>query len=37
MGTIKEIRIKNRTYYFFHDMTKSHTEALIFITLDRIQ
>ena len=49
MGSIKEIIIKNRTYYFFDDIkiksfnpdllkkTKSHTKILIFITLDMSQ
>ena len=46
MGNIKEINIKNRTYYFFDDMnniknfdprlTKSHTKILAFTALDII-
>ena len=47
MGRIKDINIKNRTYYFYDDMVnikdfdsnllkidKSHSKALLFITLD---
>ena len=45
MENIKEINIKNRTYYFFDEIintenfnrdlhTKSHTKTLVFIILD---
>ena len=49
MGNIKQINIKNRTYYFFSDMmnikdvdssllkTKSRTKILVFNTLDTSQ
>ena len=49
MGNIKQINIKNRTYYFFSDMmnvkdvdssllkTKSRTKILVFTTLDTSQ
>ena len=42
MGNIKQINIKNRTYYFFDDMINikdfnpdlKHTKTLIFITMN---
>ena len=49
MGNIKQVNIKNRTYYFFSDMmnikdvdssllkTKSRTKILVFTTLDTSQ
>ena len=48
MGVIKQIHIKNRTYYFFNDiidlkkfdarlLTKNHTKKLAFTTLDTLQ
>ena len=43
MGNIKQINIKNRTYYFFNDMINiksfdpSRTKILVFIILDTSQ
>ena len=47
MGTIKQIDIKNRTYYFYNDMIDIKTfdsdllkidiKALVFTTLDILQ
>ena len=40
MGEVKQINIKNQTYYFYNDMinlTKSHTKTLVFTTLDILQ
>ena len=47
MGTVKQINIKNRTYYFYKNiinlknfdskLTKNHTKILAFTTLDILQ
>ena len=39
METIKQIDIKNRTYYFYNDMIdiKNHMKTLVFTTLDILQ
>ena len=47
MGTVKQINIKTRTYYFYNDiiniknfeskLTKNHTKTLVFTTLDVLQ
>ena len=39
MGVVKQIDIKNRTYYFYNDMIdiKNHMKTLVFTTLDILQ
>ena len=49
MGVVKQIDIKNRTYYFYNGiiskmlrqncnkLTKKHTKAMVFTTLDILQ
>ena len=41
MGTVKQIDIKNRTFYFYNDMIDIkkliHIKTLVFTTLDMLQ